>query len=375
MEPEFGRYFDGETARRHDVLVELRGGSLWISGETLGAELEWPVDQIRRHKDVAGKGAAVILSLLDLDGDETLRLEQRLEILDGALATWIEQHSPILDQAPLPKGIFRKIAIWTGGAAAAIALMLFVILPSMANVLANYIPREREIAFGNIVQKQIEAFLFESEYQELICEDAAGEAALGKMLAGLTVGHDLEYEIEVLVFDHELINAFALPGGKIILTRAMLEIEAGQSALAGVLAHEIGHVENRDPTRNALRSVGSAGLLSLVLGDFAGGIFSVVVAEQALNASFSRDAEEKADLYSVELLSAAGVALEPMAELFENEIPEMDLGIGIEVPAYLLTHPASDDRAAMLRSSAAGQGKVRTLLSDQEWRDIQTMCD
>lgn len=375
MQSAIGRYFDGNSARRHQVTVDLRGDSLWVTGDTLPETLEWPVDQIRRHKDVAGNGAAMILSLLDHDGDETLRREERLEILDGELSRWIAGHSRILDQAPVPKGVLKKIAIWTGGAVGAIALMLFVILPGLANVLANYIPREREIAFGNIVLKHTEAFLFENEYEALICDGPAGYAALDKMIEGLSAGQQLDYDIDLLVFDHELINAFALPGGKVILTRGMLEIEAGPSALAGVIAHEIGHVENRDPTRNALRSVGSAGLLSLILGDFAGGLFSVVLAEQMINASFSRDAENGADQYAMRLLGDAHIDLAPMADLFENEIPEVDLGFDVEIPTYLLTHPASADRAERLRYAALDQGDTRALISAREWRAIQTMCD
>ena len=100
--------------------------------------------------------------------------------------------------------------------------------------------------------------------------------------------------LTVIVLDDPMVNAFAAPGGQIVFFRGMIESAESPDELAAVMAHEVGHVVARDPTRLALRSVGSVGLLGLLLGDFAGGGLIVVLADQLLDSSYSREAEEKA---------------------------------------------------------------------------------
>ena len=73
--------------------------------------------------------------------------------------------------------------------------------------------------------------------------------------------------------------------------------------LAGVIAHEIGHVAHRDGTRSILQSAGLSFLFGMLLGDFVGGGAVVIGARAVLQSSYSRDVESAADRYGVELMS------------------------------------------------------------------------
>ena len=143
--------------------------------------------------------------------------------------------------------------------------------------------------------------------------------------------------------------------------------------MAAVLAHEIGHVVSRDATRGALRAAGSAGLLSMVFGDFAGGTAAVVIAEYTLNASYTREAEAQADTFAHNMLEAANVSTVGMADFFgslnglEDEMPDL--------PIYLSSHPDTQERADLATEFAKGQGTTTPVLDDAEWNALKAICD
>jgi len=242
----------------------------------------------------------------------------------------------------------------------------------MADTLAALIPIEREIAFGKSVVAQIERALGGTQLGALQCTDPEGVAALEGMVTRLTGGRRMEYELNVVVFDHAMINAFAAPGGQIVLMRGLLDQAPGRDAVAAVLAHEIGHVERRDATRHALRAAGTAGLVSMVLGDFTGGAAAVVLGERLLQSSYTRAAEAEADSFALDMLNRAGIDSTGMAAFFEQLAAEDGRP---KLPAYFSTHPASADRAERARSNADDQQPTTAVLSDEDWQALKAICD
>jgi predicted Zn-dependent protease len=258
-------------------------------------------------------------------------------------------------------------------AVVAVALMLFLILPRMADTLASLIPIEREVAFGRAVVSQMESALGAVNMGELDCTSPKGLRALDKLSARLSDGAGLQYALEMRVFNHEMINAFAAPGGQVVIMRGLLEAASGPDALAAVLAHEIGHVEARDATRHALRAAGSAGLLSMVLGDVTGGAAAVLLGERVLRASYTRDAEAEADLFALAMLNRAAVSSTGMADFFDG-LARIEAGT-TALPGYFSTHPASTGRAARARDNAAAQAQTRPVLNAADWRALRAVCD
>jgi Zn-dependent protease with chaperone function len=258
--------------------------------------------------------------------------------------------------------------------------MLFVILPGLADSLATRLPPETEARFGRLALAQVEDFLSGWEWgdqeigkADLTCDSPPGLAALGRLEARLTAGLDIGYDIELRVFDHEMVNAFALPGGHVVILRGLLDAASGPDEVAGVLAHEVGHVARHDPTRLMLRAAGSAGILSLVLGDISGGTLVAVAGEQLMQAAYTREAEAAADAFAFDLLASAGISAEPLAAFFDRIAQETEL-----MPEYLSSHPASAGRAGRARDSAsvaAAEGRALTpALSDMDWAALKAVC-
>lgn len=374
MLPVKGRYFDGLTSARHDVQVTLSADRryLQIVGPSLPEPLSWPLPDLRALRDRARRGR-LIVTLHAASDYAAPQDPARLTVTSAALSAELMALCPDLLKSDMREGAWGRLIKRGALAVAAVVLMLFVILPRMADTLAGLIPVEREVAFGKSVVSQIERALGATRLGQLRCENPEGLAALGAMTARLTAGSDLAYALEMQVFDHEMINAFAAPGGQIVIMRGLLESASGPDAVAAVLAHEIAHVERRDATRHALRAAGSAGLLSMVLGDVTGGAAAVFLGERVLQASYTREAEAAADIFALGMLNRAGVSSAGMADFFEV-LADMEAGMPA-LPAYFSSHPASAGRAEAARSHADGQNATSPVLSDGEWAALLAVCD
>ncbi|MBN9888613.1 M48 family metallopeptidase [Salipiger abyssi] len=366
--------YDGRSAARHAVHVELSRDlqALVITGEALPEPLVWPLPDLRALGDHADDSQIVLARHRETE-DESLRDPARLVVEDPEMVAWLRRTRPRLNRKDLRTGTGRRIALRLGGALAAVALMLFVILPALANTLAGLLPLEKEIAFGRSVKAQMERFLGATEVGALDCDEPDGQAALDRMVARLTEGQDLDYPLEVSVIDHKMMNAFAAPGGQIVVVRGLLDKADGPDMVAAVLAHEIGHVVHRDPTRHALRSAGSVGLLGLVFGDFTGGAAMVFLAERLINASYSQSAEAEADAYAHEALLAAGLPPSALGDMFETFRAEFGDREG--PMAHFASHPQLSARIAAARAATPEGLPDRPVLDAAEWQALKTICD
>ena len=371
------RFFDGEQGLRLDVdlQVDTAAETLRLTHPDLpmGSQY-WPLWAIRALSDHAREDQMILTLLADSSLDSSLIMTARLTVDEPEMIAILTRLCPDLRKKDVARGTLRRVITWTGGAVGALALMIFVILPAMANTLAAYIPVEREVAWGKTVVRGMERFLGGSEAGSLVCKNEEGIAALEAMTRRLTERQDLQYDLTIAVFDNRTVNAFAAPGGHVVILRGLIDKASSPDEVAAVLGHEIGHVESRDVTRNALRSAGSAGLLSLVLGDFAGGGAAVLIAEWTLNASYTREAEAEADLFALGMLDASGTDANGMADFFDK-ITELQ-NRGSAMPGFLASHPDSAGRANAARAFAEQQGYGTTpILSAREWEALQNICD
>lgn len=138
-------------------------------------------------------------------------------------------------------------------------------------------------------------------------------------------------------------NAFALPGGTIVMTDELIEMFPEEDyVISAVLAHEIGHVEHEHSLRQIYRALGMAAMIGLIAGD-AGPMLEDIVLEGSalLSLSFSRKHEMQADDFSYDILSGSGQRADGLIRFFEKldeEIPMPESG------EWLMTHPLSDKR-------------------------------
>ena len=361
------RYFDGRLAQRRQVFVSLDAQSRrLIIHDHSGAELDiWPLETLRRLHDDAGIGLVLRSGAVDPG-------EARLVLSNARAIAAIKAACPNLSKTTVAGRTWGKIAVWLGASATALALMIFGIVPALAGRLAVFIPPEREARVGSAVLRQIELILSKEEAGVWHCTNPKGQAALEHMVQALQHGQEFPYAIQVGVVDHKMINAFALPGGHIIVMRGLIEMSETPEQLAAVMAHELGHVAQRDPIVQALRAAGTAGLLSLVLGDATGGTVLALIGERLITAKNSRDVEARADDFALAQLAKAGVSPEALAEFFELLLqqmrdPDFDMG-------WISSHPPSVARAAHARAAVQTAQNYNKSVSSEEWQAIQQIC-
>lgn len=150
----------------------------------------------------------------------------------------------------------------------------------------------------------------------------------------LTQGSAYRYEFYVAA--DKSVNAYAMPGGFIVIHSGLLALAGSADEVAGVLAHEVAHVERRHSLRGMAKSAGLYAAVALFFGDF--GRLSGAAAD-LLNLKFSRDNERDADSTGLALLVKAGLEPAPMAAFFRKMAAD-----SVAVPAFLSTHPASEER-------------------------------
>jgi beta-barrel assembly-enhancing protease len=129
---------------------------------------------------------------------------------------------------------------------------------------------------------------------------------------------DSEYNYRFLVFDSEMINAFTLPGGNILISTGLIGFCDTPEELAAVMAHEMGHVEERHVLARLIKELGIEILTSgdqYVIGEVTGLLTST---------SFDRKQEEEADLFASNLLENSGIEPRTLATLFRKLEEEMD---------------------------------------------------
>ena len=149
-----------------------------------------------------------------------------------------------------------------------------------------------------------------------------------------------------LLFRHSSIigpNAFALPGGTIVMTDELVEMFPDEDyVLSAVLAHEIGHVEHEHSLRQIYRALGMAAMIGLIAGD-AGPMLEDIVLEGSalLSLSFSRKHEMQADDFSYDILSSTGQRADGLIRFFEEIEKSMPIP---ESGEWMMTHPLSQKR-------------------------------
>lgn len=168
-------------------------------------------------------------------------------------------------------------------------------------------------------------------------------------------------EIKVNVFEVEPVNGLAAPDGRIFLTRGFLNRKARGEVtaeeLAGVIAHELGHVALGHMRRRMIDFTGQNAvfvMLSAVLNRFLPfiGFWIANLISTALMARMSRRDEFEADAYASALLIKAGIGTGPQKSLF-RKLGALTANRGDGVPAWLLSHPRTTERIAAIEANEA----------------------
>ena len=218
---------------------------------------------------------------------------------------------------------------------------------------ADQINIEQEIRLGDMAFEQMQPRL------KMMEVGAAPDAV--KLIGARLTGEGQNYRYKFHIAEDPQVNAFALPGGHVVVFTGLLRAAESAEELAGVLAHEIVHVERRHTLRNMIHGLGWRAVLGVALWDFSGGIWGDMARELG-SLSYSRDLELEADREGVQLLRRAGLPAEGMASFFER----MEKN-GKSPPALLSTHPDGMERRAALSELVGGLGYYPSRPLDIDW--------
>lgn len=224
--------------------------------------------------------------------------------------------------------------------------------------VVDRVPVEHEARLGDLV-------LVQSRARWQLQDRGPAVEALRAIGGRLTAGSPYQYRW--LLADAPEVNAFAAPGGVIVVFSGLIRQAASPEELAGVLAHEVAHVELRHSLRAAVKGLGLRTVLSLLLGDGTGGALAGAAANLT-ELKFSRDAEREADREGLRRLQAARIDPQGMLGFFVRL--EGAAGAGGAPPAWLSSHPPPGERldmlAAHIDASAAAPQRLQ-----MDWDAVQ----
>ena len=211
-------------------------------------------------------------------------------------------------------------------------LLLLVVIAWQHQRIADWavdlIPVEQETKLGEIIFSQQKANLKLVEGESLAMVRDIG----GKLT------RDSRYKFQFFVTEDKAVNAYAMPGGYVVVHTGLLQLADTAEEVAGVLAHEVQHVEQRHSLRGMAQSLGLYAGLSVLFGDLSG---LASLGGDLLKLKFSRDHETEADREGLKALVAQKINPSGMRDFFGKMAAQSKLDLG-----FLSTHPASDERMA-----------------------------
>jgi Zn-dependent protease with chaperone function len=257
----------------------------------------------------------------------------------------------------------RRRAVWSlvGGSVLALVLGLWFGSDLLVKLAVDRIPVEWEQKLGESAYKDFLA------HQDIMKEGTAVSAVEEMTHRLVEQIPDNPYKFEVTVVKSDVVNAFALPGGYIVVfTGLMKKAESGEE-VAGVLGHELNHVLQRHGLERIVKQLGLVAVVSIVLGDQQGlaGLMRQLSVE-LLTLKFGREQETEADLTGLQLLVRAKIDPSGMISFFQR-LAEKDEGR----MEWLSTHPMSQGRAERLKAELAAMPKLSPAPFTFEWTKIK----
>ncbi|MBM4259412.1 MAG: M48 family metallopeptidase [Deltaproteobacteria bacterium] len=297
----------------------------------------------------------------------TINDQRFLMLLHRAMPNACEERRP-------PRSSTTRLVSW-GIAVAATVCALFWGIPRLADPLARLTPVQWEAAFGQHVN---EAFVQKTP----MCRGEAGGAALQSLTERLAVTMPTGAPFTVRVHRSPVVNAFALPGGYIVVFQGLISAAQSPEEVAGVLAHEMAHQVQRHPLRGLVHAMGLRMVSGTVLGGFSAAAASGAhLGEVVFTLSYSRETETEADRVGVEMLNKADIRGEGLIDFFTryqatDEVKSAHHGVKESVEdqlmSFLSTHPPGKERIAAIRALVRGKGDA---LTAKQWKALRTICD
>lgn len=346
-------FFDGQSSRAWRVSAHLENGELVVAGEHFDEARRYPLDQLQWPERT--RAGTKVLQLPDggslhaLDDDAWHRLGSEHGIVESPVVRWQQSGWRIFLSLILIVVFGAAIFRWG--------------VPLAARAVLVFVPEQVDQAIGRQAFKQIDGQLFKpSELDEEIRDELTKRlSSLVTKSVSYTQQDSPRYTLE---FRRSRFgpNAFALPGGTIVLTDELVELADGNlDMVLGVLAHELGHVVHRHGMRGVSQSLLGAVLIAAVVGDSSSLIASAPLLLGSM--AYTRDLEREADDHAIEVLRENGISPAVMAEFFrriskqtdervDSDHDDQSEGAGEELGLLFSSHPGARERIRKFEEAA-----------------------
>lgn len=351
-----GVYFDGRSSRDHAATLQLGSRSVILSVPDLGLSRTWasadlsldpPIPGVRRSLKFPDGGR------FETQGDAAVSAWERRAGRNRALGgvRWLEQR-------------WGTALAALGLAAAAVALFVVFGIPAISRQAAALTPRSVLASFDRETLKVLSS----GEYVGPSRLGAARQAQLQKEFRAVSAWAGGGYPYRLLLRDGEPAgtgslssgigpNAFALPGGTVVMTDQLVALAKSDRELMGVLAHETGHVTGRHGLAGVYQALGLTLVTTVLTGDLvSASTFAAAVPAALLRGGYSRAAETQSDEVAGRYLLQRYGTTRPLRDILGRL--EQELGDGeAQRPSVfdlLQSHPGTPQRIAHLRAIEDG---------------------
>lgn len=363
-DPVPGIFNDGAFPVDRPVLVRQTMGELVIEDKSTGELLaRWPLGTLRPVPDA---GYPNTLRLRQREGEGG-----RLAILDRAFNEGLTEWWPglrrrlVFDRSVLRTASRVSLAAFLG-----LGLFFLALLPVLGQMAAYLVSPRLERQAAHVFLRHGDPLLERIEVART-CDTQIVSPILDKLIEPLRVASGWPESIRIRVIDDALPNAASIPGGKIVIFDGLLEFARNGDEVAGILAHEIGHLAERHGMRNLfVTSLNFFGFDQL-LGNFSGQLVVHPVGGLLLTRREGRHAEYEADRSAIRMLNKAGFPVRPLAD-FLDRIAYLQ-GEREVARGWLSTHPLSQTRSRMIRDAAPEDGRP-PVLTAAEFSQLRAVC-
>jgi beta-barrel assembly-enhancing protease len=374
-------YYDGKTSRPHDAQVSIFGNTLTIDYqgiEKIQQEI-WNISAID-YSSFTGKGKTMLKY-----GDFP---HQHLEFpIDSTLHQTLESYLPKRRQGfwafsnELANSGFRGVAVASVIFVAVAVGFYFWVLPNIAEYVATKVPIKTEVKLGEELYKGM------MKDYEIDKEKTKQLNAFAKKM-----NFNTNYPLKFTVIDDKMVNAFALPGGNVVVFNGILKKMDKSEELAALLSHEVSHVKERHSLKGMARDLAGTTVISVITGD-ASTIGSVLIeqADTFNGLKFSRNLERDADLKGLDIMYLNKLDPQGMVRLMESLQEEEDKMLGKDtekdkkegknandekntadkILSYVSTHPLTKDRISYIKAEIKGKTGIRNEDLEKIWLELK----
>ncbi len=352
--PSRARYYDGQTASVLEVEVRPSAGLLVIFRRTDELVVaRWPFAELTLLGDTGHEASPPIGHA----GEDA-----RLVIDDPELRRQLSAAVPQLAKlgAPRPSS-FGRIAGF-GVSLVVLVALFWGAVDYGSEYAAQWVPHRLQAKLGASVRDELIG-------EKVLCRGEQGLAAINDFANRLAKASNYDHPVTVHIVKGGPVNAFTLPGGVLVFYSDLIDQAKDSAQVAGVLAHEIGHVVHYHPMKGLARQYGTDLLLRLLTGGYTDLNTLASGGGLLLALRNGRTFEREADATGVRVLEKLGVRADGIASFFEQMMEKQPTDLA-GVAGIWSSHPPSAERIATTRRPATG----KPAFSDADWKALRDAC-